>query len=84
MEHFMLPYEKELEKSPELIETLHALVKNDMNLRQTAEELFLHRNTVVFRMEKLKELLDFNPIHSIRDASFFQIISWYLYTDNNK
>jgi purine catabolism regulator len=39
-----------------LIETLEAYFKNNGNLSQTAEALFIHRNTLFYRMEKIAEI----------------------------
>jgi len=39
-----------------LIKTLHAYVKNGGNLTQASKSLFLHRNTFIYRMNKLKKI----------------------------
>lgn len=36
-------------------ETLEALMKNDLNISKTAECLYVHRNTVLYRLEKMKK-----------------------------
>lgn len=40
--------------------TLRMLAANDFNLTQTAEKMFLHRNTLYKRIEKIEKLLGFN------------------------
>lgn len=40
-----------------LFETLEGLVENKFNLAETSRSLFIHRNTLLYRMEKIKELL---------------------------
>jgi purine catabolism regulator len=42
----------------ELIHTLEAYFDHNGNLSQTAEALFIHRNTLVYRMERVEEILD--------------------------
>lgn len=40
-----------------LLETLEGLVENRFNLAETSRSLYIHRNTLLYRMEKIKELL---------------------------
>ena len=40
-----------------LLETLRVYVQNEGRIAQTAQALFLHVNTVRYRLDKLKELL---------------------------
>lgn len=41
-----------------LMETLQVLLENDFNWKQTAEELFVHVNTLRYRYEKIQQVLD--------------------------
>ncbi|MCC5894231.1 MAG: PucR family transcriptional regulator ligand-binding domain-containing protein [Alkalibacterium sp.] len=40
----------------ELIKTLQTLIKNNLNLKKTAGDLFIHYNSLRYRVSKLKEL----------------------------
>lgn len=54
------------ENSEELIHTLEAYFENNGNLSQTAETLYVHRNTLLYRMERIAAILKFdldNPDH---------------------
>lgn len=53
--------------SEELYATLCAYLKNNRNLKQTAEELFLHPKTVKYRIDKITRgyLLDLENIHYV-------------------
>lgn len=42
----------------ELLETLIAFLKENGNVSRTAETLFIHRRTMTFRLQKIKELLN--------------------------
>ncbi len=42
-----------LENASEFIHTLEAYFEHNGNLSQTAEALFLHRNTLIYRMERI-------------------------------
>ena len=46
---------------PELTETLEAFLEHDLNLTQTSEMLKIHRNTVIYRLDKITEKLDKDP-----------------------
>jgi purine catabolism regulator len=44
----------------ELIRTLEAYFEHNGNLSQTAEALFVHRNTLIYRMERLATITGLN------------------------
>lgn len=46
---------------PELEETLEAFLRHDLNLTQTAEALKVHRNTVIYRLDKIAENVHKDP-----------------------
>ena len=52
-------YDKE--ENSNLYDTLKVLIYNDMNTEKTAEQLFLHRNTVNYRKKKITEILGYEP-----------------------
>ncbi len=41
----------------DLIQTLEAYFENKGNLSQTAEELYIHRNTLLYRMDRIQDIL---------------------------
>lgn len=43
----------EIFKDEELIQTLNAFFRNSLNLSETARELYIHRNTLVYRLDKI-------------------------------
>src|SRR5690606_36329668 len=45
-----------LEAHPELFETAQAYLRNDMNRRLTARQLFVHPNTVDYRLRRIGRL----------------------------
>jgi len=57
----MKHYLGELKGSTELIDTLQAMYLCNMNLSATAQKLNIHRNTLLYRLAKIEELLGFNP-----------------------
>ncbi|MBN2980380.1 helix-turn-helix domain-containing protein [Cohnella algarum] len=48
---------KDEEYRAEMLKTLEAYMANEGNVNETAKELFVHRNTVLYRLEKASELL---------------------------
>ncbi len=76
--HFLDQYRKELLERPEIAETIKALVKNSTNVADTAKELYVHRNTVLFRINKIKELFGIDPLHDDRDRLIMRLIDFYI------
>lgn len=54
--------------------TVNALLDNNMNISSAAKALFIHRNTLVFRLEKLKELTGLCPSQSLNHAILCRIL----------
>ena len=40
------------------MKTLRVYLDQNLNAMQTAKELFIHRSTFLYRLEKIKEILD--------------------------
>ncbi len=77
MDHFVMKHLSKLSNAPELVETLIAFVRNQMNLVKTAEHMYLHRNTVVFRLAKIKELTGLDLTRNHRDRILGHLIAAY-------
>jgi len=54
------------------IELLQSYIQNDRSLEKTASDLYLHRNTVNYRIQKLKTLLN-SPLKTVEDLFPFQV-----------
>jgi PucR family transcriptional regulator, purine catabolism regulatory protein len=44
----------------ETLQTLFMYLENNCNIAETAKQLYIHRNTVLYRLEKCEELLDYS------------------------
>ena len=44
----------------QLCQTLYAYLKNNSNVKQTAEALFTHYNTITYRLERIEKILGFS------------------------
>ncbi len=51
----LMEYDKQ--NNGEYMETLERLVKNDWNLKKTAEDLFIHYNTMKYRINKISQIV---------------------------
>lgn len=54
--------------------TMKRLLENGFRYEQTAGEMFLHKNTVIFRKKKVDQCLGINPKGSMNDLVLMQLI----------
>jgi carbohydrate diacid regulator len=59
----------------DLLKTLQAFLDCNLNIRQTADELYVHKNTVIYRLKKIKEVTGCDP-QVFHDAAALQIALW--------
>lgn len=59
--------EKDPEYSQEMIRTLEVFIRTDGQVSEAAKQLFIHRNTVTYRLEKISDLLqvDFKKVNDL-------------------
>ena len=68
----LAPIEGDDAKRQGYMELLQAYIENDRSLEKTAAALYLHRNTVNYRLQKMKTLLD-SPLKTVEDLFPFQV-----------
>lgn len=56
--------------SPHFIETIEALADADLSIRGAAANLYVHPNTVVYRLGRIRELTGFDPRHTYDLSAF--------------
>lgn len=61
-----------------LVELAEALDRNEYNLVKSSQDLFVHKNTLVFRLNKIRDLLNINPVQKTREREFLKYLSRYL------
>ncbi|MFO7729646.1 MAG: helix-turn-helix domain-containing protein, partial [Spirochaetia bacterium] len=54
----------------ELVRTLEALLMHDQNMQQIADNLFVHRNTLQYRRNKIVELLNEDPFSGLNRLNY--------------
>ncbi len=59
-------------KMNEYLETLQLYFDNNNSIEKTADMLFVHKNTVQYRLKKIKELTKFNP-QKTKDSFVLQV-----------
>lgn len=65
------------EKLPEAFDeetmiTIHKFFENNLNVSETARQLYIHRNTLVYRLERIEKALGLD-IRKFEDAMLFRI-----------
>ncbi|MFA7126173.1 MAG: sugar diacid recognition domain-containing protein [Bacilli bacterium] len=61
-----------------LIETIQGLEKNNYNLAKTSKDLHIHRNTISFRLNKLKSNFGLDPLNVPSDRELLKELIYYL------
>ena len=66
------------EDRAQLLATAGALIEANFNLTEAAKILYIHKNTMVYRYNKLKDLLGIDPLQSFADRSFLTLLCYSL------
>jgi carbohydrate diacid regulator len=62
----------DLDFDEETLTTINQLFENNLNISETARQLYIHRNTLVYRLERIEKKLGLD-IRSFEDAMLFKI-----------
>ncbi len=73
-EKFLKPEIVSVMKDKELIECINAFFKNNLNISETSRNAFLHRNTLLYRIEKINKITGLN-IRTFEDAMSFKLLT---------
>jgi carbohydrate diacid regulator len=65
------------------IETLKAFFECNLNITETAKKLFTHRNTLIYRLRKIKEETGYDP-HVFKDVVPLQLAVWIFERDDKQ
>lgn len=57
----------------EMLETIRVFFQNDLNLSTTARQLFIHRNTLLYRMDKIRKATGLD-LRRFEDAVVFRFL----------
>ena len=73
-EKFLTPEIISVMKDKELIECINAFFKNNLNISETSRNAFLHRNTLLYRIEKINKITGLN-IRNFEEAMSFRLLT---------
>lgn len=62
----------------QFVELIGALESANYNLSEAARELYVHKNTLVYRYNKMKDYLGLDPLESADDRRFMELLYLYL------
>lgn len=78
MDHFLKEKYLLLVEDEQLLKTVLCLVENNMCIKEAADRLYVHRNTMNFRMKKIKELFGIDPFNNEEDRQFLWLLVMYI------
>ena len=64
--------ERKLDLDDETLVTIQKFFENNLNISETARQLYVHRNTLVYRLERLQKMIGLD-IRKFEDAMTFKI-----------
>lgn len=68
------------EQTRRIIETLDTLQRHNYNMNTASQELNIHKNTLIFRFNKIKKSFHINPVQNTADREFIEYLVYYLNT----
>jgi sugar diacid utilization regulator len=66
----------------EVINTIEEFINSGLNVSDAAKKLYVHRNTLIYRLDKIHKETDLD-IRNFKDATVF-IIAFLIWKENNK
>lgn len=66
----------------DMIKTIEVFFKLDLNLSEASKELYVHRNTLIYRLDKIQKYTSYD-IRKFNDAVLFKI-AFFLWKQKNK
>lgn len=73
-EKYLTPEIISVLQDKELVDCINAFFKNNLNISETSRNAFLHRNTLLYRIEKISRITKLN-IRNFDDAMTFKILT---------
>lgn len=65
---------KELLKDEDMMNTAEEFLENSLNVSETSRNLFMHRNTLMYRLDKIERIMGLN-LRKFSDAVTFRVIT---------
>jgi len=61
-----------------IAKSVEVLNKNNYNVVNSSKELYMHRNTLLFKLNKVKDILNIDPIGNAAHRKFLNELAYYL------
>lgn len=73
-------FKKELGKKfiDSYVEIMSALIEQEYNLAKASGVLHVHKNTLIYRLDKIREILNMNPLTCNSEREFMECFYFYL------
>lgn len=78
---FMTDGVKKILEETELVDSIIAMLNNNLNVSETSRNTFVHRNTILYRIEKIYKLTGLD-LRVFEDAVCFRLLLWLKSKDN--
>ena len=79
LQRAFLIYEQMPEDSrKQFVGMMRAFEETNYNLSESAAKLFIHKNTLIYRYNKFKDMLGVDPLESSMDRGFMELLYMYL------
>lgn len=62
----------------QFVEMMRAFEETNYNLSESAARLYIHKNTLIYRYNKFKDMLGVDPLESSMDRGFMELLYMYL------
>ena len=66
------------EKKQQFVEMIRALEETNYNLSETAGKLYIHKNTLIYRYNRMKDYLGVDPLLNMEGREFLGLLLMYL------
>ena len=57
---------------------MKVLKKNNYNMVTSSRDLYMHKNTLFFQFNKIRDRLNMNPLQNASDREFMEYLYYYL------
>ncbi len=65
---------KEILKDDDMVNTAEEFLENNLNVSETSRNLYMHRNTLMYRLDKIERVMGLN-LRNFSDAVTFRVIT---------
>ena len=73
LENYDIEKFKKIFNDSDMMSTIDCLFDNDLNVSRTARKMYMHRNTLIYRLNKFKEITSLD-VRIFSDAVIFILI----------